>query len=167
MAESIRVSTTSLISGAIVCGDRGLGVLGSQVPSTGTHGPGYIYPSLDLPGDANKEYRGLIVTPPGAGALVAGEDSSFLLIGAPDGEYTLTFRLFEDGVDLGLVNATFNVGPVSLAAAAAMQSTATAALAVVTALAAAATGSGAATAALGHGVPLAGAAGAQGPPRAR
>ena len=159
---SLRVATSSLIAGALVVGNRGLGVLGSEVPSTGTHGPGYIYPSLDLPGDNGKEVRGLIVTPPGSGTLVAGEDSSFLLIGASDGEYSLVFPLFEDGADLGLVTATFNVGPVSLAGSAAAQASATAALQVLKDMLAAASAGATATGELAHDVPLAGAAAAQG-----
>lgn len=53
-----------LIANSHCHGPTGLGVLGSEVPSTGTHGPGFLYPSLALPADANKEIRGVIITQP-------------------------------------------------------------------------------------------------------
>jgi hypothetical protein len=98
-----------LISGALVCGNRGLGVLGSAVPSTGDNGAGYLYNDLSLPADANKEVRGLIVTPPSAGTFFAYEDSSFEFT-APDGAYTFTYRLYVDGADLGTATVNLNIG---------------------------------------------------------
>lgn len=106
---SIRVSSTSLIAGAIVVGDPGLGVLAENVPSTGDAGAGYAYAYLSLPADNGKEVRGLIVTPPSAGTLTAYEDTSFVF-GAPDGEYTFDWRLFVDGVDGGLKTETLAIG---------------------------------------------------------
>ena len=106
---SLRVDTSSLISGALVCGNRGLGVLGSEVPSTGDNGAGYVYNDLSLPADANKEVRGLIVTPPSAGTFFAYEDSSFEFT-APNGAYSFTYRLFVDGADLGTATVTLSVG---------------------------------------------------------
>lgn len=107
---SLRIDTSEPISGAYVIGDTGLGVLGSEVPSTGEHGASYLYNDLSLPADAGKEIRGLIVTPPSAGTFFAYEDGSFSLVGAPDGEYTFTYRLFVDGADLGTATATINIG---------------------------------------------------------
>jgi hypothetical protein len=107
---SIRVDTASLIPGAIVVGNRGLGVLGSAIPSTGLYGPSYLYNDLVLPADANKEIRGLIVTPPSAGTFFAYEDGSFSLIGAPDGTYAFVYRLYVDGVDLGTAVGTITIG---------------------------------------------------------
>ncbi len=106
---SLRVDTVSLISGALVCGHRGLGVRGSQVPASGDAGPGYLYNDLSLPADANKEVRGLIVTPPAAGTLATNEDSSFTFM-APDGSYSFVYRLFVDGADLGTATVTLTVG---------------------------------------------------------
>ena len=143
---SIRVDSSSLIAGAVVCGHRGLGVLGSAVPSTGDQGPGYLYPGLSLPADANKEVRGLIVTPPSTGIFVAYEDSSFTLTGAPNGSYGFVFRLYVDGVDQGTATATVNIGPVDLAGNAAVQASVAAALQVLKNLAASATGSAASSA---------------------
>jgi hypothetical protein len=80
------------------------------VPSAGEHGPSYLYNDLSLPADANKEIRGLIVTAPSAGTFFAFEDGSFSLVGAPDGTYTFTYRLFVDGADLGTATATIVIG---------------------------------------------------------
>lgn len=103
---------TDLIAGAMVCGNRGLGVLGSAVPSTGDNGPGYLYNDLTLPADSGKEVRGLILTTPSAGTFKRYEDSSFTLAGAPDGTYTFTYRLYSDGTDLGTATATITIGSI-------------------------------------------------------
>lgn len=113
---SIRVDTTSLIPGAIVFGDRGLGVLGSTIlaeTATGDHGAGYLYNDVDS-GDEGKEFRGLIVTPPSAGTFFAFEDGSFSL-DAPDGSYTFVYRLYVDGADLGTATASITIGATSTA----------------------------------------------------
>lgn len=96
---------TPLISGAYHFGNRGLGVLGSQVPSTGTNGPGYIYNDLSLPADNNKEYSGFVETPPGVGTFFAFEDSSFTYTGPTT---SFVYRLREDGVDKGTQTVTIN-----------------------------------------------------------
>jgi len=101
--HSMRVSTTSLISGAMVVGDVGHGVLGSDVPSTGDAGAGYLYNDLSLPADANKEVRGEIVTWPTHGDLVADENSAFSY--TPDHDYVgadnFEYQLYVDGVAIG------------------------------------------------------------------
>lgn len=110
---SLRVDTTSLISGSLVCGNRGLGVLGYEVPSGGDNGAGYLYNDLSLPADNDKEVRGLIIAPPSAGTLFAYENSSFEFA-APDGSYEFTYRLFVDGVDLGTATASISIGSVGV-----------------------------------------------------
>ena len=110
---SIRVDTSSLISGAMVCGNRGLGVAGAVIRATtgtGTHGAGILYDDWDNSGDDAKEFRALIVTPPASGSLFVYEDGSFTLTGAPDGSYSLTYRLFVDGADLGTATETIDIG---------------------------------------------------------
>jgi len=108
---SLRADTSSLISGALVVGDRGLGVLGSEVPSTGDSGAGYLYNDLSLPGDASKEVRGLITSQPSAGTLYAYEDSSFTFTGAPDGTYSFGYQLYVDGASTGSpATVTLTVG---------------------------------------------------------
>ena len=113
---SIRVDTTSLIPGAIVCGNRGLGVLGSTIladTATGDHGAGFLYNDVDS-GDEGKEFRGLIVTPPSYGTFFAYEDGSFSLV-APDGSYTFVYRIYVDGVDLGTETVSITIGATSTA----------------------------------------------------
>lgn len=96
---------TPLISGAYHFGNRGLGVLGSEIASTGTNGPGYIYNDLTLPADANKEYSGFVETPPGVGTFFAFEDSSFTYSGPTT---SFVYRLREDGVDKGTQTVNIN-----------------------------------------------------------
>lgn len=100
----------SLIAGKAVYGRPTIGYLGSEIPSSGTSGPGFIYPDLNLPADAGKKYRGQIIAWPSAGVLEADEDTSFVFSGAPDGAYTFTYRLWEDGVDRGTAVVTLNIG---------------------------------------------------------
>lgn len=98
---ALRIDTAEWISGALVIGDTGLGVLGSDIPSTGDNGAGYAYNDLSLPADANKEICGRITTWPSAGTLFAYEDTSFEFFGAPDGTYTFEYQLYVDGVATG------------------------------------------------------------------
>lgn len=81
------------ITGTHYGGSR-LGTPGSQVPSEGANGPGYLYAGLSLPSDAAVEVRGPITRWP-AGTLTVYEDSSFSYVGASD--YAL-YRLYQDGV---------------------------------------------------------------------
>ena len=89
---------TPLITSAYHFGNRGLGVLGSEIPSTGTNGPSYMYNDLTLPADNAKEYSGFVVTPPGIGTFFAYEDGSFTYTGAST---SFVYKLREDGVDKG------------------------------------------------------------------
>lgn len=73
---SIRVDSSSLITGAVVVGVPGLGVLAESVPSTGEHGPGIAYTWLG-PAEAGKEVRVLITQWPEVGSLFVWEDTSF------------------------------------------------------------------------------------------
>lgn len=105
---------TPLIPGAYHLGNRALGVLGSIIRAstgTGDHGPGYLFNDLTGADDA-KEICGLILTVPAAGTFTTNEDGSFTLVGAPDGAYTFTYRLFADGADLGTSTATITIGTV-------------------------------------------------------
>ena len=95
---SIRVDTSPLIAGALVVGNPGLGVLAEQVPSSGTHGAGFLYPSLQFPLDTGKEVRGFITRWPALGTLVAYEDSSFEYTGPDD---SFEFQMYVDGLPVG------------------------------------------------------------------
>lgn len=101
-----------LIANRLVYGVDGFGVLGSVIRSTtatGAHGSGLLYNDWD-PGDDAKEFRALLVTPPSSGSLFINEDGSFTLTGAADGSYSLVYRLFVDGVDMGTATAAFSIG---------------------------------------------------------
>lgn len=97
---------TPLIASSYHFGNRGLGVLGSAIPSTGTNGPSYMYNDLTLPADANKEYSGFVVTPPGIGTFFAYEDGSFTYTGAST---SFVYKLREDGVDKGNQTVTITM----------------------------------------------------------
>lgn len=93
-------------------GTVGLGVTGAVIratTATGTHGPGYLFGALSVADDA-KEIRGLIVTPPSSGVFFPYEDGSFVLSGAADGEFSFTYRLFVDGVDMSTGTGSVEIG---------------------------------------------------------
>lgn len=107
---TVRMDSEDLIPGCVVLGNRGLGVLGSAVPTTGPDGPPPLFNDLVLPADANSEVRGVIESWPTDGTLIVSEDSSFSLIGAPDGRYDISYRLYVDGIDQGVAGIAFEVG---------------------------------------------------------
>lgn len=92
---------TSLVSGAYVFGDTGLGVKASSIPSSGDSGPGYAYSSLNLPADNDLEIIGEILSTTTNGKLVAYEDTSFEYTPYSDGPDSFTWRLKVDGVVVG------------------------------------------------------------------
>lgn len=117
MSLSCRVDTTSLISGACVVGNRGLGVLGIDVPSSGTHGAGYLYNDLNLPTENADEFYGLITSgPSGLTSFFAFEDSSFTAVG-PDGSYSFTYTGYKNGTSYGSATVSFSIGAATLASA--------------------------------------------------
>lgn len=95
---SIRVSSTSLIPGAIVVGTPGLGVLAESIPSSGGNGPGYAYSSLTFPADTGKEIMGRILSWPLDGTLTTFEDTSFEYEGHT---FSTTYQLYVDGAPVG------------------------------------------------------------------
>lgn len=105
---SIRVDNVSLIPGALVCGDRGLGVLGSDIPANGQHGPGFAFNDL-LPTDASSEIRAVITSYPSAGSLFVFEDTSFEFSG-PNGNYQFSYDLYRDGALYGSSTVDISLG---------------------------------------------------------
>lgn len=94
-----------------ICGTPYVGVLGSVVPSTGTHGPGYMYESvIARPGYATKRYRGRITGWPAGLTLFPYEDSSFTA-SAPDGTYEVPWELWEFDQDSGAIIGTATFTP--------------------------------------------------------
>ena len=117
MSNSTRVDTVSLIPGACVVGVHGLGIPAATIratTATGDHGPGLLYNEWDGPEDDEKELRALVESAPSSGTLFVNEDGSFTLIGASDGTYTINYRIFADGVDLGTTSATLSIGVVGV-----------------------------------------------------
>ena len=112
---SIRVDSFSWTSGAIVCGNRGLGVLAENIPATGDNGASFLHNDLSLPVDNGKEVCGRITTWPSSGTLFAYEDGSFEFSGAPDGVYTFDYQLYVDGTPSGTGTVSLQVGSASAA----------------------------------------------------
>jgi hypothetical protein len=103
---STRVDTASLIAGATVVGNRGLGILGSTILLTtggGTDGDGVLFNDVEA-GDEAKEFRAYITAPPSAGTLVMDEDGTFTFTGAAVD--TATYEGFADGVSYGTATVT-------------------------------------------------------------
>jgi hypothetical protein len=86
-------------------GGSGLGVLGSQVPSTGQHGPGALYDLL-TPAEAVREVRFRVDTPPSSGLFSMDENSAFTWQ-ASNGSYTFSGTWYIDGV--AQPSATHNI----------------------------------------------------------
>lgn len=101
-------------SGSTHWGVAGLGVRGADVPSTGTHGPALLYQHLNLPTDNDNEFYWVPTTVPSSGTLTLNEDSSFSLVGAADGLYTLNGTWYKDGASQGASNNSIQIGPVTL-----------------------------------------------------
>ena len=99
---SLRIDTTEWISGSLLIGETGLGVLGSAIPATGESGAGYAYNDLSLPADNAKEICGRITTWPTNGTLFAYEDTSFDYTALSDGADSFAYQLYVDGVAVGL-----------------------------------------------------------------
>jgi hypothetical protein len=85
----------------------GLGLLGSNVPTTGSDGPSPLRACL-TPTDTNTEFMYRLVTPPSAGILILNENGSAIFSGAPAGSYTFVFSILQGGVNLGNVTAYIN-----------------------------------------------------------
>ena len=96
---STRVDSASLIPGAVVCGHRGLGVLGSTVLLTASTGVLYAHVGA---GDEGKEFRAL-VTPPASGRLAMAEDGTYQYTGPGE---SITYEVFADGVSRGTFTLT-------------------------------------------------------------
>lgn len=110
---SCRVDTSSLITGACVVGNRGLGIVGAEImatTATGDDGAGFLYNDLTSADDA-KEIRGLIVTPPSSGTFTAYEDGSFSMTGT-SGAFSFTYQLYVDGVAVGTASVVMQDGAV-------------------------------------------------------
>lgn len=85
------------LSGAYHYGGGGLGVLGSLIASSGDLGPGFVYGSLSLPADANKEFYGLATGLPSGLVIDIGEDSGFTASSTtPNAFYAVPWDLYDE-----------------------------------------------------------------------
>ena len=83
----------------------GWGGKGSGIDSTSP-----LYASLNLPADNDNRYRTEVVTAPASGTLHSfNNGTQYVLEGAADGAHVGTFKLYENEVDIGNFNHTFNV----------------------------------------------------------
>lgn len=155
--DSIRVDLDSLISGAIVVGDLGHGVLGSQIPvPIGGEPPSFLWNDIDPVADANKEIRGHVTRWAADGELYVYEDGSFTYLGTTSTDFD--YQLYVDGLAIGdpvLVSISIDSSMLGDATA---QASATGALSVGKRLSGSAAGQAAATGSLDKAVSLAGAA---------
>jgi hypothetical protein len=117
--QTTRVDNAPLVTNTLVMGNTGMGVLGSQIPNSGTDGPAIPWDKLNLPYDNTVEIRtevtsvspGLIVDMNELGAV------EFTVTG--DGVYTFTTNTWKAG-QLYLAGEvhTINIGnPINLVAA--------------------------------------------------
>ena len=91
----MRVTAAQILADCpLVVGFGGWGVLGSELPATGEHGPSVGYRWIDQIADANKEIWVRITTEPSAGTLLMWPDSSFEYVG-PGG--TAYAQLYVEG----------------------------------------------------------------------
>lgn len=111
---SIRLASTQLLASAILLSAyAGHGIRGDAISGSGGSGPSPLVNDLSLPTDAGKEYRWSVVAPPADGTLVVYEDGSYTYT-APPGTanltVTYTYRVWQDGADIGTATETIIIG---------------------------------------------------------
>lgn len=89
------------LAGKAHYGGGGRGTLGSLIPSSGDHGPSYLYASLSLPADADKEYYGVLGAQPANLTSFSADENGAVTAAANDGTYRYPFDLYENGTLLG------------------------------------------------------------------
>lgn len=102
---SLRLSSTQ--SSHIVSLWGGLGIPGSEVPTTGDNGGSPLANDGISP---TSEYRIETVTAPSAGTLTVYPDTSYEFSGAPDGTYPWVYSVWEDSIDRGTATEYLVVG---------------------------------------------------------
>lgn len=107
---TLRIATTSLISGKLVIGVRGLGIRGDAIPSSGGSGASILYNDISLPSEAADEFRAQITSRPSGGTIFFFEDGSFIASGYADGSYSGGYTGYKNGTSYGSSTYTFVVG---------------------------------------------------------
>jgi hypothetical protein len=107
---SVRVDSSSLVSGAVVVGAAGQGVQGSTVPSTGDDGASLIYPSLSLPYDNTVDVR-VVVTAVSSGVTIQVDETGAATVTVPgDGVHWVDATVYKAGAVFVSERHYFNVG---------------------------------------------------------
>lgn len=100
---SLRIGDHPATTGMLV-NVTGFGVLGSEIPSSGVDGPAFLYESLDLPSDNDKEYLALF------DSTVTGLDVSLDTSFEYNGESgAFGFTVWQDGQNIGTADLIFNI----------------------------------------------------------
>lgn len=89
------------------------GVLGSAIPSSGTTGPAWLYPSLRFPDSSSREYAFWIESHTIPSGLPPDDTSAVTLSGLADGVYAAAVAIEEWGVYVGAFPVTVEVGTVA------------------------------------------------------
>lgn len=89
----------------------GIGCPASQIPSTGTDGPAFLFADIAANGfAADDELRLELLTTPSAGTLLLNEDSSGSLTDAPAGTYPVQYRGIRNGQPYGDFTISLIIG---------------------------------------------------------
>ena len=84
-----------------ILGTAKVGVPAETLPSTGEHGPGYLYRCVNLPADNGKLLRGRVTRWPTTGALTVYEDTGFVFVPVHDGIESFDVQMEVDGATFG------------------------------------------------------------------
>ena len=115
---TVRVDSTPLVSGAVVVGVAGHGVLGAAVPTTGDDGASLLDQYLTRPYDDDVEVR-IVVTAVSAGVTVQlNEDGSGVVTVPSDGAHWIDYEIYKAGALFTSDRANFSVGALTGAMAA-------------------------------------------------
>lgn len=105
--QSLLIGADTRWPDTLLIGTGAFGVLGADIPGEGDDGPAILWPSLQPPTDAAREYLLELVEAPASGTLDLQPNGVFSLTGAAPGSYTLTVRVYETtasgAADLGLL----------------------------------------------------------------
>ena len=99
--------------GRRILGVPHVGILAATIASqtaTGDNGAGLLYDEAINPAHAGKQLRLVVTSPPSAGAFFAYENGSFDFSGAPDGSYSVGYKVLADNEFFGSDTATFTIG---------------------------------------------------------
>ena len=85
----------------------GFGILGADIPTTGDNGGSPVINDSPV---STSEYHWRLETAPSSGTVTIYPDLAFTHTGAADGTWTWQYRLFEDGISVGVATITDVLG---------------------------------------------------------